>query len=63
MNFHMKFFQVLFTTTRFSNVLSCEDLLISSCVFFFFFFFYSWMVFFAISWNVISLKVATTCLD
>ena len=24
------FFQVLFTTTRFSSVLSCEDLLISS---------------------------------
>ena len=27
----LKFFQVLFTTTRFSSVLSCEDLLISSC--------------------------------
>ena len=26
----LKFFQVLFTTTRFSSVLSCEDLLISS---------------------------------
>ena len=25
-----EFFQVLFTTTRFSSVLSCEDLLISS---------------------------------
>ena len=25
------FFQVLFTTTRFSSVLSCEDLLISKC--------------------------------
>ena len=25
-----EFFQVLFSTTRFSNVLSCEDLLISS---------------------------------
>ena len=26
----LNFFQVLFTTTRFSSVLSCEDLLISS---------------------------------
>ena len=28
------FFQVLFSTTRFSSVLSCEDLLISSNQFF-----------------------------
>ena len=29
------FFQVLFTTTRFSSVLSCEDLLISSRIYIF----------------------------